>query len=111
MIIEEPSLLESSKDSQVFAGRNGESLEDMIARTIEKQVEKSLSKLLSNKETVGRRGSRAIQGEEVKSKVERDMSVEDPEAADEGHHYHQNNVTQSSNNLNNINQQSLYMQP
>jgi hypothetical protein len=31
------------------------------------------------------------------------MSVEDPEAADEGHHYHQNNVT--------INQQSLYMQP
>ena len=62
MIIEEPSVLESSKDSahQVFSGKNGESLEDMIARTIEKQVEKSLSKLLNKKETVGRRGSRAI---------------------------------------------------
>lgn len=46
MIIEEPSILESSKDSSV-KNNTSESLEDMIARTIEKQVEKSLSKLMS----------------------------------------------------------------
>lgn len=35
MIIEEPSILESSKDSSV-KNNTSESLEDMIARTIEK---------------------------------------------------------------------------
>ena len=112
MIIEEPSVLESSKDSshQMFGVKNGENLEDLIARTIEKQVEKSLSKLLNKHETVGRRGSRSIQGEEVKSKVERDMSVEDPEEVEFDHH-HQSNITQSLNNRNNVIQPSLYMQP
>lgn len=112
MIIEEPSVLESSKDSshQIIGVKNGENLEDLIARTIEKQVEKSLSKLLNKHETVGRRGSRSIQGEEVKSKVERDMSVEDPEEVEFDHH-HQSNITQSLNNRNNVIQPSLYMQP
>ncbi len=54
-----------------------ESLENLIARTIEEQVEKSIKKIL-NSENMGRRGS-AVHREEIKSKVERDMSVEDPE--------------------------------